>query len=202
MFIDDSLYERLWVDNEGCACFVQNVLTAFGTKQITFASSGECVGVVVELFHVLDKAMNMDTITSSRSPAIQSITSRDDEASNLSQTEVSLEATDFDERPSADVGIKDRLIVIITTKHTFICRYSGDVATRARDYAMSILTEWCSRRVDILPRSLLRTLIHCSGLWQMRHIVVAKMDTWLQNTKVSKLISHRIFTILVATIVN
>ncbi len=36
-YVDDSLGERAWVDNPACKEFVQNTLTAFGTKAIPFS---------------------------------------------------------------------------------------------------------------------------------------------------------------------
>lgn len=33
VFVEDSLADRIWVDNEACQIFVDNILTAFGTKQ-------------------------------------------------------------------------------------------------------------------------------------------------------------------------
>ena len=32
VFVEDSLGDRIWVDREDCRLFVDNILTAFGTK--------------------------------------------------------------------------------------------------------------------------------------------------------------------------
>lgn len=34
LYIEDALGERLWVDQDNCKSFVDNILTAFSTKQI------------------------------------------------------------------------------------------------------------------------------------------------------------------------
>ena len=33
MFVEDSLGERVWVDRDDCRTFVENIMTAFGTKR-------------------------------------------------------------------------------------------------------------------------------------------------------------------------
>ena len=32
VYVEDALGDRVWVDNEHCGSFVENILTAFGTK--------------------------------------------------------------------------------------------------------------------------------------------------------------------------
>ena len=32
VYVEDALGDRVWVDNEHCRSFVENILTAFGTK--------------------------------------------------------------------------------------------------------------------------------------------------------------------------
>ena len=39
VFIDDSMGERLWVDHPDCRGFVDNIITAFGTKIPTATQS-------------------------------------------------------------------------------------------------------------------------------------------------------------------
>lgn len=58
VYLDDSLGDRMWVDQAECRTFVENVLTAFGTKlpknmfQVDPGAKPDTPGIVDDYLHV------------------------------------------------------------------------------------------------------------------------------------------------------
>lgn len=54
-----------------------------------------------------------------------------------------------------------------------------------RIYTIDLLRDWWSRRLDTVPKGLVKTMAACCGYPEVRLAAAQKLDAWLQNAKVS-----------------
>jgi integrator complex subunit 1 len=139
VWLDDALYERVWVDAVECRMFTDNICTVFGVSR------------------------------TGGSHKLMTRTAEDDSTMDVSETS----------------QVRMRYMSVVPA-HTNTPRYTSATADTVRAYVCAHLNDWCTRRVDLLPKSLMRTLTRTMPLADMRALVAGKLDQWLQNAKVRR----------------
>ncbi len=164
VFLDDSLGDRTWVDKSECQPFVRNLLTAFKTEVppsefYISLNFGEPPPTVLVTPNTPPLAGSMEFGSPISEP-------RDD--NSRESIELVLELSGSDE---GDGGMSVRPRFEVKSQEV-------------TEFTVQLLQDWWSRRLDITPKNLLKTMSTASGLLEVRQAAAQKLDTWLQNTKV------------------
>ena len=161
VFIEDSLGERVWVDNEDCKGFVDNLLASFDTRLPPKSMMQQDVLST-------NKLTEPSSLTSSPShPPIVTDETSMDETSN-SGVPMTIEMKEHLE----NIAVMSRF----THSESFVVQHVTD-----------IVNEQLNRRqaTSDVSRNLLKLLISTVGISAVRQIVSQKLEQWLQNPKVS-----------------
>ncbi|XP_061404832.1 integrator complex subunit 1 [Lethenteron reissneri] len=158
VYIEDSLGERIWVDNVHCKAFVENIQTAFGTK-----SPPRCLML----------------------PAEGARPSGSDASAGASP-HLAGEEEDKNQEPPDLLIAEDKTSSDEETAQT-MNRYE-DLGESVEEYVVEMLREQLNRRqpMDSVSRNLLRLLAATCGYCQARLLAVQKLEIWLQNPKLTR----------------
>ena len=156
VYIDDSLGERVWVDNEDCKSFVDNILASFNTRLPPKSMMQQDVLAA-------NKITEPSSVTSS--PSHPTDETSMDETSSSSFPNPS-ETKDLD-----NIAVTSRF----THNETFVVQYVTDV-----------INEQFNRRTSSsdVSRNMLKLLVSTVGIPSVRTIVAQRLEQWLQNPKV------------------
>ncbi|XP_015789490.1 integrator complex subunit 1 [Tetranychus urticae] len=173
-YIEDSLGDRVWVDSDFCHGFVDNILTAFNTKnppknlmsQDIFAnpsSSGPSTPSSAGAPGSVLKTNSESPMSTSPSHATEDST---DETISLFSS-----------------GLKD----VFGEELPVVPRYNHNQQV-VYDYVYDIINEQLTRRQvpSEINRNVLKLLISTVGIPQIRLLVAQKLEIWLQNPKLSR----------------
>ncbi|XP_048575697.1 integrator complex subunit 1 [Nematostella vectensis] len=168
VYIEDSLGDRVWVDNEACQSFVDNILTAFGTKTTPR-------GITRQGSDPGSKGGAVETAAAtpiSQQPVSTSVitpTAGKEDEELLEEVEMSS-------------SLEDDIIPVIPR---FL---ATSVEQNISSYIMELVHDQLSRRtpVDSIPRNLLRVLTATCGYSQVRLLVSQRIEVWLQNPKLTR----------------
>ncbi|XP_033109193.1 integrator complex subunit 1-like isoform X2 [Anneissia japonica] len=167
VYIEDSLGERVWVDQPKCKEFITNVLTAFGTRLPPQS---------IDPFSSRLVSGSPDISSASASPS-------HDDGDAVSDAGDSI-AADVTESLTSQESIN------FTSP-----RYSL-IANSIDKYIVDLLKEQLARRQAMdIPRNLLRLLTVTAGLTEVRLLVVQRLEMWLQNPKITRLAQEVLMSI-------
>lgn len=158
VYVEDALGDRVWVDNEYCRSFVENVWTAFGTKVVprTLAQ------------HQSEPGGKQTAAEPGISSGTQAVPVKDeDEVVEEMETSSSLE--------------EDSIPVI----SRFM---SASVEHNIQTYILELVHDQLTRRqtLDSVTRNLLKLLTVTCGYGQIRLLVSQRLEMWLQNPKLTR----------------
>lgn len=159
LYVEDAINERVWVDMEECKGFVDNVATAFNTKHPTKSQLPPDLGLVPP------SVAGLSSTCSSPSSAMG-----DDDGG--------LE------------GLKEELGLCITdSKHEFpvMPRYNGSHEVVEQIVTEAIKEQLLRRQApENTTRNFLRMLSATCGLVEVRLTAAQRLETWLQNPKLTR----------------
>jgi integrator complex subunit 1 len=176
-YIDDSLNERIWVDNPNCKEFVENIQTAFCTKPIPFSA--------------VENNITQQQIQYSSD--LQLLRSGEDAV--MSGSDVLTAPSDLIDLTSGKrpqilapryVSIRSEIEVIVAD----MVRSYMNNGNKARQPikrplgSTSVLSSSSTAPSPIDNRNFLKLLQNTCGFSEIRAIVLTKLETWLMNTKV------------------
>lgn len=163
VYVEDAVNERNWVDSPECKTFVDNIVTAFGTK------------IPPKSMMSQDILLNANPGLKGESPASSSPNhpsqapedSRDDDSSSF------LFTSDLKERLEEEASVIPRF----TNCQDFV-----------REYTTEVVNEQLTRRQvpSEISRNLLKLLVATVGIQQIRLIVALRLEIWLQNPKLTR----------------
>lgn len=174
VFVDDSLGDRCWVDNANCKNFIDNLTSAFNTKQPPK--------------HLLNQEDLLNNPTS--------ITSKQDSASSSPSQSFN---EDSQEQANSPFNlflneIKDRL----DNQPAIINRYLNKQES-VLEHVVKTINEQLNRR-QILPetnKNLVKLLISTIGIPSVRQQIVGRMEIWLQNPKLSRVVQDLLLSLCI-----
>lgn len=159
LYVEDAINERVWVDMEECKGFVENVATAFNTKHPTKSQLPPDLGLVPP------SVAGLSSTCSSPSSAMG------DDDSGLE-------------------GLKEELGLCITdSKHEFpvMPRYNGSYDIVEPIVAEAIKEQLLRRQApENTTRNFLKMLSATCGLVEVRLTAAQRLETWLQNPKLTR----------------
>ncbi|KAL8588068.1 hypothetical protein ACOMHN_012106 [Nucella lapillus] len=161
VYIDDLLGERVWVDREECRPFVDNILTAFPTKQPPRHLLAGIEGAVLpSMFAASGGASPM------RTPA------EEDDASKSS------DGGDSEKNAGLPGANSD-----LPTFHRYPYQQSN-----IQSYVGEVITDNLAKRqaLDVSSRSLIRLMAVAAGYGEIRTKAGQRLEMWLQNPKLQK----------------
>ncbi|RWS07795.1 Integrator complex subunit 1-like protein [Dinothrombium tinctorium] len=163
VFIDDSLGDRIWVDNDACKGFVDNIITAFGTKMPPKHLLSQDI--------TLNLPGNTSKIESPASSSPNHPSNQDD--SNDDAPSSSVIVNELKERLGEDIAVLPRYI----HQQDFVAEYVSEV-----------INEQLNRRQvpSEINRNVLKLLISTIGVMKVRLIVSQRLEIWLQNPKLTR----------------
>ncbi|XP_031573151.1 integrator complex subunit 1-like [Actinia tenebrosa] len=167
VYVEDSLGDRVWVDTDACQSFVNNILTAFGTKKNpkTFTRQGSDPGTKTT---GQAEPVPPTTVSATYTTIMMPSTSREDD-------EV-VEEMDLSSNLEEDV-------IPVFPRFTL-----SSVANNISTYVLELVQEQLTRRqpVENISRNLLRLLTSTSGYNKVRLLVSQKIEMWLLNPKLTR----------------
>ena len=174
VFIEDSLGDRCWVDNDNCKAFVDNIIASFQTK--------------IAPKHLLNQDF-LTTATAAASAATSSIIGRQDNSASSSPSQQAFNEDSLEQASSPFnfflCEIKDRL----DTQQTITNRYSP-IQDKVTQHVDKIMIEQLNRKQANSPemlKNLVKSSISTIGnSSKIRQQVANKMEIWLQNPKLSR----------------
>ncbi|XP_054167329.1 integrator complex subunit 1-like [Oppia nitens] len=157
VFVDDSLGDRFWVDNEECKGFVDNILASFSTRLPP------------------KSLLQQEVLTTTKATEPSNATSSPIHA--ILGDETSIDETVGFETSGETKDNLDNISVMSRFAHneTFVVQYVTD-----------IINEGLNRRPtpgSEVPRNLLKLLISTAGIPAVRLIIAQKIESWLISTK-------------------
>ncbi|KAK3730373.1 hypothetical protein QZH41_020667 [Actinostola sp. cb2023] len=169
VYVEDSLGDRMWVDSDACQSFVNNILTAFGTKRhpkgISRQSSdpGSKSTSQGEL-----GTPTCNTVSATSTAIFMPSTSKEDE-------EVVVEEMDLSSNEDDITSLIPRFT-------------SPSAALNVSTYFLEIIQDQLTRRqpVENISRNLLRLLMSACGYGQVRLLVSQRIEMWLLNPKLTR----------------
>lgn len=166
VFIDDAIGERIWVDHPDCKGFVDNVMTALGTRMPPQS-------VFLKPEGGREQCPSPPVGGGSGSGSGSATPTRVTDDDSLQGME-SGGLMGSDGREPMDVGVMPR--------------YQG-VQNVIEHIVMEVVREHLNRRQgsDNITRNFLRFLTSACGLPEVRLIVMSKIEMWVMSPKVSKI---------------
>ncbi|XP_077980803.1 integrator complex subunit 1-like [Glandiceps talaboti] len=166
VYVEDSLGERVWVDNPKCAEFVQNIQTAFATK---VPKKG---GVLYSLEGQRQGGSTSDLTLPGASPGHASA-DEDDKGSEVA-SEAGESVTDKD--PDSDIDKVPIIPRYLVLQESIECE------------VVETIREQLTRRqpMDTGSRNMLRLLTATSGIVDVRVVAAPRLEMWLQNPKLTR----------------
>ncbi|XP_078691976.1 integrator complex subunit 1-like [Branchiostoma floridae x Branchiostoma belcheri] len=156
VFVEDSLGERVWVDNPECREFVANIQTAFSTKLPPKS------GLTPDL------ASRPPSSTPEHCPSPTQFGDDDDKSSDVSEGLTTSERLTPDDQT-------------ITPRYTFMQEsIEGYILDTLKDQ----LTR--RQAMDNLSRNLIRLMTVTCGYAEVRLMAVQRLEMWLQNPKLTR----------------
>lgn len=153
--MDDSLGERSWVDNTACKEFVQNTLTAFNTKSLPF--------IVDNLTQNNEQTSKQDQLTDSNGSTEDSLNRKFEPTPRYSSTRNEIE------------------ILIVD----MIRQFSSKQQPAQRILGQSNLQSSSALATSNENRNFLKLLQNACGLGEVRALAATKLETWLNNPKLT-----------------
>ncbi|CAH1273045.1 INTS1 [Branchiostoma lanceolatum] len=156
VFVEDSLGERVWVDNPECKEFVANIQTAFNTRLPTKSGLTS------------DPSGRPPSSTPEHCPSPTQFGDDDDRGSDLSEGLTTSERLTPDDQS-------------ITPRYTFMQEsIEGYILDTLKDQ----LTR--RQAMDNLSRNLIRLMTVTCGYAEVRLMAVQRLEMWLQNPKLTR----------------
>ncbi|XP_076458972.1 integrator complex subunit 1-like isoform X2 [Babylonia areolata] len=174
VYIDDLLGEKVWVDREDCKPFVDNILTAFPTRQppkhlqvniegastaFPFVSSGGEKNVKYSPY-------NTPTASPMRSMVEEDEASKSSDGGDSEKSSgVTVAGSDFPVYPR------------------YPCQMSN-----IQNYVLDVIKDHFAKRqaMDVSSRSLIRLMAVTAGYGEIRSMAGQRLEMWLQNPKLQK----------------
>ncbi|XP_053212100.1 integrator complex subunit 1-like [Panonychus citri] len=174
-YIEDSLGERIWVDSDFCRGFVDNILTAFNTKNPPKNLMSQDILAAVT-------GGTVTTPSSSTGPLIGGIKGTNESPISTSPSHASEDNND-ETSSLFSSGLKD----VFGEELPVVPRYNHNQQV-VYDYVYDIINEQLTRRQvpSEINRNVLKLLISTVGIPQIRLLVAQKLEIWLQNPKLSR----------------
>uniref|UniRef100_A0A1I8PSA0 Uncharacterized protein n=1 Tax=Stomoxys calcitrans TaxID=35570 RepID=A0A1I8PSA0_STOCA len=167
IYIDDAINDRFWSDNSLCAPFIKNVAAAFKTRQpqLTFLQSdGNTSGAGTP---------TMTTPTTGGTQPNLPINVDDDSCDN-SEASGSAKPSEF------KLGASD---TYFDAKNRYI-----DSERIVEKYVTEAIKEQLNKRQqqECYTRNFLKFLCTTSGLVEVRHLCISRLELWIHNGKLVK----------------
>ncbi len=184
VFIDDSMGERLWVDHPDCRGFVDNIITAFGTKMPTATQS------------LYPKPGGDSGREQCGSPPVSSGAGGGGGSGSGSGSATPTRPNDDDQ--AMETGIPLHLEGKHLLDVTVSPRFQG-MQSNIEHLVLEIIREQLNRRqgTDNITRSFLKFLITACGLPEVRLTVISKIEMWVMNPKVSRVAHDLLLTVAI-----
>lgn len=167
MYIEDSLGDRVWVDNDECKEFVDIIIASFKTK-------------------LPPKSMlqTSDVTNTSKLPESAVLTSMGDDSlgedASCSSTP-SIYSDQGKDSGSLNAPITSRY----SDNEEFVIRYVTDV-----------ISDHLNRRpIADISRNVIKLLMATAGIRNIRYLVIQKLEPWFQNPKLSRPAQDLLLTI-------
>jgi integrator complex subunit 1 len=176
-YVDDSLNERIWVDNPNCKDFVENIQTAFATRPIPFST--------------VDGNNAQQPSQMSVSDLLR--TSDDNNAMNGDVLTVPSDLVDLTsgKRPHIltprYVSIRGQIEAIVKDMVDSYMKNDGNKQRQPIKRVLGqsgVLSSSPAALSHIDNRNFLKLLQNTCGFAEIRAIVMSKLDGWLGNAKV------------------
>lgn len=167
IYIEDAINDRFWSDNSLCAPFIENIAAAFKTRtpQLNFmqTESGATSG-----------AGTPTTTTPTQSaPQILAPINIDDDSCDNSEASGSAKPSDFKLNSETYCEVKDRYM---------------DCERIIEKYVTDAIKEQLNKRQqqECYTRNFLKFLCKTSGLVEVRHLCISRLELWIHNGKLVK----------------
>ena len=204
VYIEDAVGERVWVDHPDCKGFVENICTAFETKMPQFfgaGGSGTTGGGAGSKTPVTEGAG-----TGRESPGLQGGGSR----SGSGSATPTRPGTDEDSQGMmmvtseslpinvVNLGTSEGLSASTSPNPTAAASSVDSVQIQPRfesvrdtieQIVIEVVRDQFNRRQggsDNITRSFIKFLTSVCGLLEVRHMVLAKLEMWIMNPKISR----------------
>ncbi|KAK7791007.1 hypothetical protein R5R35_007901 [Gryllus longicercus] len=165
IYVEDSLGERVWVDQEECSGFVNNIITALNTRMPprSFLQPELVIGAVAGT-----------RAEACPSPSAPGPTLDDD-------LELAVLGGETTTGGGGNGDNKEKIEVPV------VPRYSG-AHENVEQVVMEVVREQLNRRqpAENITRNFLRLMASCCGLVEVRLAVVPRLELWLQNPKLMR----------------
>lgn len=166
IYIDDAINDRFWSDNSLCAPFIENIAAAFKTRtpQLTFLQSdatGSGAGTPT---------------TTTPTPGTQSSAAPiniDDDSCDNSEASGPAKTSEFKLGCDTFFEAKDRYV---------------DSERIVEKYVTEAVKEQLNKRQqqECYTRNFLKFLCKTSGLVEVRHLCISRLELWIHNGKLVK----------------
>ncbi|KAH9517140.1 Integrator complex subunit 1 [Dermatophagoides farinae] len=174
LYVEDSLGDRIWVDNEECKDFVEIIVASFRTKlpPKSLLQTSDVLNITTK--HQMESSPNLTLSGSS------SIGGEDSVGEESCSSTTSL----FCEQ-NRDIGQQP-----ITSRYL-------DNEPEIIQYVVEVINENLLRRQTIsdVSRNMLKLLIATAGLRNVRLLVAQKLELWFQNPKLTRPAQDLLLTI-------
>ncbi|XP_043246405.1 integrator complex subunit 1-like isoform X1 [Amphibalanus amphitrite] len=156
VYLDDAAGDRLWVDSEECRPFVENVLTAFGTR-------------------LAPKSMLQPDVTLAGRPDCPS-------PPGAASSSSSMQGNDDDDSLGISIVLDDKSGHTVKPRYeTQGERVRALVLDAVKEYIGPR-----KQPIETVTRNILRLLASVCGIPEVRQRVVSRLEVWLQNPKWSR----------------
>lgn len=180
MFVDDSLGDRVWVDNEECKDFVDIIVHSFHTKLPV--KSMLQASDISSFSKLSDSSSN--PATSVVSPAV---VGGEDSMGDGEASGSSFPSSFSDQSKEAPPEM-------------IVSRYEEN-EQEVIDFLAATIAEQLNRRplpgTDGVSRNMIKLLMATAGLRNVRVLVAQKLDTWFQSSKLSRLAQDLMLTVFI-----
>ncbi|XP_073832821.1 integrator complex subunit 1 [Musca autumnalis] len=169
IYIDDAINDRFWSDNSLCAPFIKNIAAAFKTRQpqLTFLQSDGSGGASGA------GTPTMTTPTTAGTPQNLPINVDDDSCDN-SEASGSVKPSEF-KLTGSDT--------YFDAKNRYV-----DSERIVEKYVTEAIKEQLNKRQqqECYTRNFLKFLCITSGLVEVRHLCISRLELWIHNGKLVK----------------
>jgi len=175
-YVDDSLGERAWVDNSACKEFVQNTLTAFGTKAIPFSVDNlTTTSTPTPTTTTTSSSNNMNT--TNNEPNSQN--NSNDTTTNGSENDINNRKFELIPRYAST---RNEIEILISD---LIRQFAMKQQPTQRILGQSNVQSSSSLANSAENKNFLKLLQNACGFCEVRALAASKLEGWLANPKVN-----------------
>lgn len=170
IYIDDAINDRFWSDNSLCAPFIENIAAAFKTRTPQLNNCLQPESVAGTTSGAGTPTTTAPAQSTQQPPAPINI---DDDSCDNSEASGSAKPIDFKQGSESYSEVKDRYLD------------SGRIVEK---YVTDAIKEQLNKRQqqECYTRNFLKFLCKTSGLVEVRHLCISRLELWIHNGKLVK----------------